>query len=100
MVTRYGIIGQVNNRAWATLTERASHLDIHDRIVLVIMWGSLIVFGPPGLVLTLLNDPVNLPIAFVVIVGGSITAVTVTVLKVFPKRRVSRVPEQAESHRH
>jgi hypothetical protein len=65
------------------------------------MWASLLVLGLPGLVLTFLNDPENLPIALTVVIGGTITAATVSVLKLFPKGfRASRVPEPGGNERH
>jgi hypothetical protein len=45
------------------------------------MWGSWLAFGPSGLVLTWLNDPRHLPPALVVIIGGTVTAVTFTAWK-------------------
>jgi hypothetical protein len=75
---------------------RTSHLLNHERIGLAMMWGSLLVLGPPALVLTLLNSPRHLPLTLVVLIGGAVTAVTVTALKVFAKRpRASHGPERA-----
>jgi hypothetical protein len=64
-----------------------SKLRSHERAALAVMWGSLLALGPLALVLTLLNDPRRLPLALVVIIGGTVTAVMVTALKVSPKRR-------------
>ena len=58
-----------------------------ERAGLAVMWGFLLVLGPLALVLTLLNDPRHLPLALVVIIGGTVTAVMVTALKAFPRRR-------------
>jgi hypothetical protein len=87
----------VDNRAWLMLIERTSHLQSHERQALAIMWGALIVFGPPGLVLTLLRSPGQLPIALVVIIGGTAMAVTFTALKVFPKRARMLASRQNEA---
>jgi hypothetical protein len=73
----------VDIRAWVLLTERTSHLRSHERQGLAIAWGSLLAFGPPALALTWLNDPRHLPLALVVIIGGTVTAVTFTAWKVF-----------------
>lgn len=92
--------GHVDGRA-RLLTERMSHLRSGDRIALAVMWASLLVLGLPGLLLTFLNDPENLPIALTVVIGGTILAPTVSVLKLFPKGfRASRVPEQGGNEGH
>jgi hypothetical protein len=92
--------GHVDGRA-RLLTERISHLRIGDRIALAVMWASLLVLGPPGLVLTFLNDPENLPIALTVVIGGTTAAATVSVLKLFPKGfRASCVPEPGGNEGH
>ena len=58
-----------------------------ERAGLAVMWGFLLVLGPLALVLTLLNDPRHVPLALVVIIGGTVTAAMVTALKAFPRRR-------------
>ena len=58
-----------------------------ERAGLAVMWGFLLVLGPLALVLTLLNDPRHVPLALVVIIDGTVTAVMVTALKAFPRRR-------------
>ena len=63
------------------LTERFSHLPSHERIPLAVMWASLLVFGLPGLALTFLKDPENLPIAVTVVIGGTVAAATFSVWK-------------------
>jgi hypothetical protein len=84
--------GHVDGRA-RLLTERISRLRSGDRIALAVMWAALLFLGLPGLVLTFLNDPENLPIALTVVIGGTIVVPTVSVLKLFPKGfRASRGP--------
>jgi len=92
--------GRVDGRA-RLLTERISHLRSGDRIALAVMWASLLGLGLPGLVLTFLHDPENLPIALTVVIGGTIMVPMVSVLKLFPKGfRASRVPEQGGNEGH
>jgi hypothetical protein len=75
----------VDNPSWVLLRERTSHLRSQERQSLAIMWGSLLAFGPPALALTWLNDPRHLPLALIVIIGGTVAAVAFTALKVLPK---------------
>jgi hypothetical protein len=56
------------------------------------MWAFLIVLGPPGLVLTILNDPENLPLALTVIIGGTLAATVTTVHVRRRSRRATRMP--------
>ena len=69
----------------AGLAERISHLRTGDRIALAVMWATLLFLGLPGLVLTFLNDPENLPIALTVVIGGTIVVSTISVVRLFPK---------------
>jgi len=65
------------------------------------MWASLLFLGLPGLALTFLNDPENLPIALTVVIGGTMVVPTVSLVKVFPRGfRASRVPAQGGNEGH
>jgi len=59
-------------------SRKATEIDTDRKIAIAVMWGFLVVLGPPGLVLTSLNDPSHLPLALTVIVGGTVAAAATT----------------------
>jgi hypothetical protein len=89
------MMAHVDGRA-RLLTERISRLPIEERITLAVMWGSLLVLALPGLVLTFLKDPENLPIALTVTIGGTIATAAFSVLKL----RAPHVPQRGGNRGH
>jgi hypothetical protein len=61
-----------------------------------VMWGFLVVLGPPGLVLTLLNDPSNLPLALTVTIGGTVVATVTTLFVRHSARRAQVMSDDAD----
>jgi hypothetical protein len=73
----------------ASPQRKATQIDSERKVAIAVMWGSLVVLGIPGVVLTTLNDPENLPIALTVEIGGTVAA---TLSTLFVRYSAKRAP--------